>query len=60
MSAALRLYAKADRIDPVRATALLKQVMIDRGWGTDETTRGMTMTDIGRQLDWCWQIAAPK
>jgi hypothetical protein len=58
-SAAMRLYgaAKAGRVDPVRATALLKQVMLDRGWSPDETARGETMNDINRQLSWCWEHA---
>jgi hypothetical protein len=54
MSAALRLYgaAKAGRVDHVRATALLKRAMIDRGWSADEDARGMTMADVNRQLAW--------
>jgi hypothetical protein len=60
MSAALRLYgaAKAGRVDPVRATALLKKSMLDRGWDADDTRRGMTMADINRQLEWAWEHAS--
>ena len=62
MSAAMRLYGavKAGRVDPIRATALLKQAMIDRGWSADESARGMTLADVGRQLDWCWTHSEPR
>ena len=61
-SAALRLYgaAKAGRVDPVRATALLKRAMLDRGWSADEAARGETLADVGRQLDWCWEHSEPR
>ena len=61
-SAALRLYgaARAGRVDRVRATALLKRAMIDRGWNADDTRRGMTMADVNRQLDWCWEHSEPR
>ena len=60
-SAALRLYgaARAGRVDRNRATALLKRAMLDRGWSADETTRGMTLGDVSRLLDWCWEHSEP-
>ena len=59
MSAAMRLFgaAKAGRLDPAQAAALLKAAMIDRGWDADDAKRGMTIADINRQLQWCWDHA---
>jgi hypothetical protein len=48
---------KAGLLDPVDVTARIKGAMIDRGWADDEASRGMTLADVNRQLEWAWQHA---
>jgi hypothetical protein len=61
-NAALRLYGicKAGNLDPTAVTARIKRAMLDRGWADDEATRGMTLADVNRQLQWAWDHAEPR
>ena len=36
---------------------VVEAAMIDRGWDADDAKRGMTIADINRQLQWCWDHA---
>jgi hypothetical protein len=56
---ALRLFGlcKAGLLDPEAVAGRLKGAMLSRGWGADEAQRGMTLADVNRQLEWCWQHA---
>jgi hypothetical protein len=59
---AVKLYslAKAGALDPVDVTARIKAAMLARGWSADEASRGMTLADVNRQLEWAWQTASPQ
>jgi hypothetical protein len=63
MRVALRLYgmAKAGLLDPADITARLKGTMVQaQGWSPDEVTRGRTLADVNRQLQWAWDHAEPR
>ena len=34
--------------------------MRGRGWALDEQTRGKTLADINRALEWAWDHAQPR
>ena len=60
---ALRLYsmAQAGLLDPDDVTARLKGTMVQaQGWSPDEATRGRTLADVNRQLQWAWDHAEPR
>ena len=63
MRVALRLYglAQAGLLDPADVTARLKGTMVQaQGWSPDEVTRGRTLADVNRQLQWAWDHAEPR
>ena len=60
---ALRLYslAKGGLLDPADVTARLKGAMVHaQGWSPDQVTRGRTLADVSRQLQWAWDHAEPR
>ena len=62
MRVAVRLYgmAHAGLLDRRDVTARLKGAMRARGWNADEDTRGDTLADVSRQLQWAWEHAGPQ
>ena len=63
MRVALALYglSKSGLLDPSDVTARLKGTMVQaQGWAPDEATRGRTLADVNRQLQWAWDHAEPR